>query len=392
MKILYIAAFNYPSHNAATKRINNIIKSILSKDVEVTILSAKSPSKIDEEISIQGIEIKFLPNLFSNKSFYLKFINSLVHFFYIVFFLIQHRMFTHIILYSGYSVYALAVLFTRIFNKFSAIFDAVEWNDQRYLGLKKLRSIDINFCMKNLLFYFDGIICISQFLENYYRKGTNIKKLPKVINLPPLEDSSSKEKIFDLTDDSEIKIIYSGQIGENKDQLQEFLQAFLLIKKLNLNFTFTIVGDNHKELVKIPEYNLLIDLFPECIKYLGLRTISESKSLIAESHFLAFFRRDNLISNAGFPTKFVESLGCSTPVFTNYVGDITNYIINQNNSIAINILNSDEIFDALLFISKMTNEQYRSMRKGAYLTGKQFHFKNFSADIHNFLLKTNDSN
>jgi len=91
---------------------------------------------------------------------------------------------------------------------------------------------------------------------------------------------------------------------------------------------------------------------------------------IKQANFSIIIRDTNRVTLAGFPTKFVESIACGTPVITNENSDIGDYI--KNNGVIVNESNlyeellrifeneynyniEKDLFDYRKYIEKMSN-------------------------------------
>ena len=91
---------------------------------------------------------------------------------------------------------------------------------------------------------------------------------------------------------------------------------------------------------------------------------------------MIYFRNKNRVSLAGFPTKFVEALSLSTPVITNNVGDIGEYLIDgKNGYVCENTIKS--IIEKLLEISKIDQNKYSKLSHEAYISSLVFNYQNY---------------
>ena len=153
-------------------------------------------------------------------------------------------------------------------------------------------------------YYCDGLIVISKFLKKYYCNNNNIY-VPPLIELSKYHDKTSKNS------HEEFRLIYAGDLGDNKDNLiliLSFLQK--IISSLNVNLKLDIIGISKKQILKVKELKKKYDNF---FVFHGRVENSIVKEIIKKSHYVIFFRNENIITKAGFPTKFVESMSCSTP-------------------------------------------------------------------------------
>ena len=99
---------------------------------------------------------------------------------------------------------------------------------------------------------------------------------------------------------------------------------------------------------------------------------------------MIYFRNKNRVSLAGFPTKFVEALSLSTPVITNNVGDIGEYLIDgKNGYVCENTIKS--IIEKLLEISKIDQNKYSKLSHEAYISSLVFNYQNYVKLFKDFL-------
>jgi glycosyltransferase involved in cell wall biosynthesis len=94
--------------------------------------------------------------------------------------------------------------------------------------------------------------------------------------------------------------------------------------------------------------------------------------------FFDFLRPTKKYAMAGFPTKFVESLGAGCPVITNYTSDLDLYLKNGFNGFVVKDLNIESILEIFNTLDSLSFDKLDEMKKNAYQTAeKHFHFSNF---------------
>ena len=375
MKIIYVTAFDFPAGNAATKRVLNNIRALLKLGNDVEVLTIKKNYKKDK-IELEEGSIK-VSNLISGSlgngllsKIFIRLFAPLIMFKK----LIERNDFDHVILYSGYSPFALSLLILKFFKSYKLIHDSVEW----YTPIKKinflsLKQLDIELSNRFLFFFFDGVICISSFLQNHFQKKKFFSRIKSTIKLPPLINESIFTTKEYWSNSRKIDLIYSGDIGPNKDRLEIFFETFHDLLQKNNKFRLTIIGKNEDKFRKLFFLNKLKEDFPESIICINKNlSLEDSMSYVKKSHFYVYFRDLNKVSLAGFPTKFVESISCSTPVITNLVGDIKDYHHHTNGLVCINDKGSISI--TLNKILNFTEEEYTQMSNEAFNSSKKFNY------------------
>jgi glycosyltransferase involved in cell wall biosynthesis len=65
---------------------------------------------------------------------------------------------------------------------------------------------------------------------------------------------------------------------------------------------------------------------PPWLTLVGFLPHAQARALVATSDFSVLLRRPSRVAEAGFSTKFVESIACGTPVIGNLTGDLGHYL------------------------------------------------------------------
>ena len=101
----------------------------------------------------------------------------------------------------------------------------------------------------------------------------------------------------------------------------------------------------------------------ERISFRGRVTHEESIKELVKADFSIFIRDKNRLTNAGFPTKFVESITCSTPVITSESSDLADYYKESNLGVLIKNSSVNELKMTLESIFKNQNMFNKSSYK-----------------------------
>lgn len=198
-------------------------------------------------------------------------------------------------------------------NSINCFCDCTEWHDVGKLNNIRniVRKVDVFFRMRYIHKRVDGLIVISSYLENYY------KKEKKTILIPPLVDMEYLPK--NVEQYKQFTIAYCGS-PFRKDKLD--LIVNLIVKNI-ISANLIIAGITKDQFISLYNYKKKI---PNNIQFKGRVTHEESLLIMAKSHYTCFFRDNNKKNNAGFPTKFVESIAVKTPVITNNTSDLIYWI------------------------------------------------------------------
>lgn len=379
--VLYIAPFNFPNGGAAARRIYGNCQSLKSAGYDVAVASGQIG---EYKTTYDGIDVySYNERIFEALPRHLK------HLFYfnagskVIQFLEKLNIKpSSIILYSGYSPYLLRLRAWCNKHNVSLIFDAVEWYDPPNLFAKFFSPyyLNIEFAMRFLLPKCDGLIVISRYLENYYRAGK-----PRLALIPPTLDISSIMPRLDGDKSEFVKVCYAGSIGIKKDFLADIIQAIYQINESGANVQLHIAGLSFSDLQNkgfLQGLNLI--KVKHIIHAYGMLSHNDSLELVKSSDFSIVFRPPFRNVQAGFPTKFVESMSLGTPVIGNYFSDLESYLVDGFNGIVCDDYTIASLKSALLRSSKL--KDLNTLRKNARLTAeKHFDCLKYSSQLENLL-------
>ncbi|MBN2770553.1 MAG: glycosyltransferase [Spirochaetes bacterium] len=252
-------------------------------------------------------------------------------------------------------------------NKIRIIGDITEWYGHRVktvLGLVKY--IDSEMRMRLYNKKLDGLICISKFLYDYYKNS--VKNL---IQIPPLVDLSDKKwKVEILPKKDKKVIVYAGSPG-GKDKINFLIDALLEVENISQKLEFRIIGITKEDFLLKNSYYTenQTGLISEFSVFLGRLPHLEVIKEVSNADFSAFFREKNKTNDAGFPTKFVESISCGTPVLTNKTSNLEDYLVEGGNGFLLEKIKFNELIE-------ISRSQIDIMKQYCAKTNI-FDFKNF---------------
>lgn len=197
------------------------------------------------------------------------------------------------------------------------ISDCTEWysTQGKNVLFKIIKGSDTFFRMRIVQKKLDGLIVISRYLEEYYSKNKN------VIFVPPLVDKDEiKWELNKITANETKKLVYAGEPGK-KDNISLLIS---ILAEQSIPFELNIIGVTKNEF--IDSQDIIDKNIQENIKFHGRIEHQKVLEYIKQSDFACFFREVNIVSKAGFPTKFVESMSCGTPVITNRTSNLSEYL------------------------------------------------------------------
>lgn len=234
-------------------------------------------------------------------------------------------------------------------KRINIVFDCVDWIEKS--GFEStiknvMKYLDTNYTKRFLACKCDGIICVSSYLDEYYKK-----KGKKTIVIPPVGVVDNDFKSYNTgvessysVNDRIIKIVYAGSIpihqsinpNELKDRIDKTIELINCLHNDGLNIVLDIYGiEQEKYIAAFPNQKVLIESLDGIVNFWGKVSNQVVCEKIKKSNFTILNRDITKVTTAGFPSKISESLCLGTPVITNKISDIDNYIIDGENGILI---------------------------------------------------------
>lgn len=344
-KILYIGGFELPDKNAAAQRVMANARLLAEMGFDVSFIG------ISKDISNAP---RIVDGFISNP---VQYPSSIKQWFrQIITFVdkkdIIKRNPDYVVLYNFPAIASLRIL--KLCHKYGIkiIHDLTEWECiTSYSPREIVHWIDINLRMRYAVKKMDGVIAISRLLYNYYKNYT------KTIMVPPTVDLNAEKwnRERDFFSNSPRKLIYAGSIGMgNKDRLDKILEV---IKK-HKNIYLEIIGLTEQQYFGVFGKNKRIS---DNVIFRGRMSHSDAVLAVQNADFQLLIRDSTLKNNAGFPTKFVESMSCCTPIIATPTSNISDYLIDGENGFWVC---ENESLDSVLFkIETMVDSDIVEMKK-----------------------------
>ena len=220
----------------------------------------------------------------------------------------------------------------------------------------------------------DGLIVTSSFLQDYYKKKEPTIVIPTLVGGRKNNDDpvlNSNVNAFSQRDRK--NLIYVGipfRLGTKirkrsimKDRLDIAINLLLQAKKEGIKFKFHIIGISREEyLFSLPQEINILEELKDMVQFYGKMDNTIARNYIKQADFTILIRDDNRRSNAGFPTKIVESIVCGTPVITTKTSDLPKYIIEGKNGFFIDYNKGKIDKGKFLRILSMPESEIRKMK------------------------------
>ena len=322
--ILYVGGFILPDRNAAAQRVVTIAKALRDIGYEVVFFNDSPYSDNIDWREIQYYGFKCFERRQENGRFKGFGIDHVKKF-------VSNTNTVKAVIAYNYPTIGLIRLkrFCKSHN-ISCIGDVTEWYRSRDKNriVRLLKDAAIEYRMRVVQKRLNGIIVISDYLENYYRNST------KIVNIPPLVDKEDDKWKCLIEEHTDVRFIYAGSPNQMKERLDQIVDIIIELRKCH-NVNLAIVGISLEEFLQIYDYEAEKIRASDCISFLGRIPHKEVIKLVSNADYSFIIRDRNRITTAGFPTKFVESISCGTAVITNDNSCISKYLSEGKNGILV---------------------------------------------------------
>lgn len=337
-KILYIGGFELPDKNAAAQRVLSNAKLLRESGYEVSFIGISKD--IDNAPSIvDGFESN--PILYPSNTKH--WIHQIVTF--VDTQVIFDRKPEYVILYNFPSIASLRILNACHKHGIKVFHDLTEWEIADGWNLRNIiRKVDINLRMRYCMKMMDGVIAISRYLYEYYKSYTKTIMVPPTVDLT--DKKFNRERI--LSSGEMIRLVYAGNAGYGiKDRLDIIIKV--VVKHPNLQLD--VIGMTEEDY--LTGYGALPAGCSNIIFH-GRLPHTEAVKAVQEADFQFLIRDNNLKTNAGFPTKFVESMACCTPIIATLTSNIGDYLKDEENGFVVDDIHSlDDVLDHISNLSML---------------------------------------
>lgn len=267
--------------------------------------------------------------------------------------------------------------------------DATEWYDASGGNIiyRAVKAIDTWLRMNLVNRSSDGVITISAWMTNYYKK----KRKP-IIELPPLFDTI--EHVSGLGHSSKggaRSFIYVGNPFDAsrvnsrrtnlKDRLDICIDLFHEASRKGWDFSFNVYGVTQQEYLSVfPEHAVKLRDLDKKISFHGRVPNSEIRNIVAASDFSIFFRDESRVTLAGFPTKLVESISLGTPVISSLHQSVARYA----DSPWLYLAKPGEEMAGVLWAMSLSDDQIEELKLNC-LAAKVFDYRSYTERFSGFL-------
>ena len=396
--IIYTGGFELPDKNAAAQRVLANAKIFRELGFNVILIGINKELSTythikDTKSSVEGFVTWSIPYP-SNKKLWFKHITSNIHIKYITKHYYSKDLYS-IVCYNYPAVALYKIKKMCIQSNTLFIPDVTEWYESSggSILFNTVKWIDTSLRMNFIHPKADGLITTSKYLTNFYKKRSCT-----TVELPTLYDVSSLHHINSTYSEvSIIRLMYAGsafnldRIDKTKSNIKDRLDKIIVmldkVYQYKKNFLLNIYGLNKENyLLVFPEHENILNNLSDVIIFHGRKPYFEIIENIQKSDFTIFMRNIERVIEAGFPTKFSESISYGTPVISSMISNIEKYAIEGKNSYSISLNNEDKQVKKMIEILCLSDNKRQSMKKYC-LKNKIFDYKEYVSVVKEFLYK-----
>lgn len=229
---------------------------------------------------------------------------------------------------------------------------------------------------------FDGLIVMTKPLMEYFnakvRKNARLFEMPMTVDVDRFMVPKQPSEYGDY-------IAYCGDMAGNKDGVMNLIEAFDIASKTIRDVKLLLIGgsSNLDELGRIKRY--ADSLKNSRILFYGKADRSAVPQLLVNAKALALARPASLQSSGGFPTKLGEYLSTGNPVIVTKVGDIPQYL-NEDNAFVVEPDDNNAFARAIVAVFSDYDNALRIGAKGKDVAMTVFNAKIQAKRLNDFMI------
>jgi glycosyltransferase involved in cell wall biosynthesis len=167
----------------------------------------------------------------------------------------------------------------------------------------------------------DGLIVISTYLEEYYRRILGCRS--NIVRIPIMVELDRWKQVIRNPEPRDFTIAYCGNLDE-LGEVDDLISAFAFVHRSQAKVKLLIIGDGKRK-TELQQMNVSQKTMG-FIEFTGYITREEVESRLSSCDLLVLPERAGTSSSAAFPTKLGEYLATGKPVIVTATGDIPLYL------------------------------------------------------------------
>jgi len=264
---------------------------------------------------------------------------------------------------------------------------SVEWFDPGHCVGGRYGPIrwDVSLMMRYFSPRSDRIICISSFLEGYFRNyGCRVLRLPPLIDLDLARAVPSEER----DPSGPLRILFLG--SPHRERWDIILAGLIEAKKNGTNVCLEMLGTDHEKWLNLIGRNRnLAESLGGAIRFHGYVMAPEAVAAkVAQCDAGIIVREDARWSRACFPTKVPEFLAQGVPIICNLTSDLGDYLKDGVNAFIMERASIGEVAKCLARFASLTGGERARVRAASRQSAVAFHYKTHISEIASFFSET----
>lgn len=285
-----------------------------------------------------------------------------------------------VVVYGGGAPYMLRLLPWCRKHGVPLVVDVVEWYDPRQMTGGRFGPFNLSaqWALRRLYPRADGVIAISRFLENHYSTaGLPVVRVPPTVDVHEVERGAGSHR----ANGEKLRLVYAGTPGK-KDLLRNVIEGVKEVDPDGARLELAVLGPSRDDI------GAMLGGLPLPHSVLAVGRIEQSAvgAYIGKADFSVLLREPARFSNAGFPTKFVESMAHGTPVISNLTSDIELFLHHGEEGLVCENWSSGAFANTLRQALALDPEQLKAMRSAARRQAERsFDYREYSGALSDFL-------
>lgn len=262
------------------------------------------------------------------------------------------------------------------------LFDCTEWYDPGSVVGGPFGPVALDSELRMRLIYpriGKGIV-VSSFLRDHYRaRGCDVALVPPTIDLS--DPKWSVRKKGQPEPPPPLRIVYAGIPGK-KDDLLNAMSGLANLRSMGIAVELELLGPGEAQVRELlaSRPGLPAEVW-EMIRVRGLIPQNQVPARVAKAHYSLLMRPNKRYADAGFSTKFVESLAAGVPVMATATSDIGRLVTHGVQGFVLRDSSADAFVTAVLEARRITDGQHDEMRAAARtLASSHFNYQAYVGD------------
>ena len=375
--LLVIGDINYPTGSAPSNRVHLYCKAINDYKIDPFIINVSSGHANKQHYNYLSRH-ESIPFYYCQKShlyqknFFKRNIRKIAGVFnsFIVIKRLKNKRKLTVLFYSLNTYYEIVYF---LYLKLLGIPIIQEYNEAPLFVInnKKYQKFHLWMLQHLKLKMYDGLIVISDYLNNYFSK---IYPSSKISQIPILVDMSRFENIDVPKKSNKKTLTYIGYMGGTKDGVQMLLEAIAKVKLSIDCFKLQLVGYGPEKDIQLIKKKVKELNIQDNVLFLGSKTSAEIPKILLNSDLLVLARPNNNQAKAGFPTKLGEYLASKRPVLITLTGEIGKYLKDNENAYVVEPDNNDHFANKLIYA--LNDPKSAQIAENGYnVANKNFNYK-----------------